>query len=218
MTSGNKVPLWLKVLFTAFMLVLVPAYTHFYGGLVFLWFCDVALFTVLLGLWIESALLVSMAAVGITVIQLGFVVDFSYRLVAGSDLLGLSGFLFDPSRPLWLRGLSLYHVWFPALVLWLVSRLRYRNAAWFSQSMLCWALLLVTYLAVDDPRGRAGNVNWLFGLGQEATAVGVSREIWLIFLMFLFPLAVYFPTHAALGRLFPAGGGKEVEDRGSDRR
>jgi hypothetical protein len=196
------VPLPLKAAFTAFLLVLVPAYLHFYGGLVFLWFCDVALFTVLVGLWIESALLISMAAVSITLIQLGFVVDLSYHLILGAPLLGLSAFMFDTHRPLWLRGLSLYHIWFPVLVVWLVSRLGYRRNAWFFQSMLCWAFLLTTYLAVDAPTGRAGNVNWIFGLGQDASSVGVSRELWLIFLMFFLPVAVYFPTHLTLARFF----------------
>ena len=39
----NRVPLWLKLIFTAFMFVLVPVYWYYYGPTNFLYFCDVSL-------------------------------------------------------------------------------------------------------------------------------------------------------------------------------
>jgi hypothetical protein len=39
----SRLPLWLKVLYTAFAGVLVPYYWRTYGALNFLYFCDVAL-------------------------------------------------------------------------------------------------------------------------------------------------------------------------------
>jgi hypothetical protein len=41
---ANRLPLALKLVYTAFMAVLVPVYWHYYGPTNFLYFCDVALF------------------------------------------------------------------------------------------------------------------------------------------------------------------------------
>ena len=60
--ASNRMPLWLKLAYTAFMAVLVPVYWHYYGPTNF---CDLALLITLVGIWIESPLLVSMCAVGI---------------------------------------------------------------------------------------------------------------------------------------------------------
>src|SRR5436853_4057131 len=74
--STTRIPLYLKLLLTAFVAVLVPFYLHAYGPTNFLYFCDVALLMTLAALWLESPLLVSMAAVGITLPQTLWVVDF----------------------------------------------------------------------------------------------------------------------------------------------
>src|SRR5215468_2185747 len=76
----GRIPLWLKLAYTAFMAVLVPIYLHNYGPTNFLYFCDVALIITLVGIWIESPLLVSMCAVGILAPQTLWVVDFLTRL------------------------------------------------------------------------------------------------------------------------------------------
>ena len=52
------------------MAVLVPVYWYYYGPTNFLYFCDVALFLTLAGIWLESPLLVSMCAVGIVAPQI----------------------------------------------------------------------------------------------------------------------------------------------------
>ena len=75
-SSANRLPLWLKLVYTAFMAVLVPVYWHYYGPTNFLYFCDVALILTLIGIWLESPLLVSMCAVGILLPQALWVVDF----------------------------------------------------------------------------------------------------------------------------------------------
>ena len=62
--AARRIPLWLKLAYTVFMAVLVPIYLRNYGPTNFLYFCDVALIITLVGIWIESPLLVSMCAVG----------------------------------------------------------------------------------------------------------------------------------------------------------
>ncbi len=90
--ASNRVPLWLKLAYTAFMAVLVPVYWHYYGPTNFLYFCDLALLITLVGIWIESPLLVSMCAVGILAPQALWVADFL------STLAGLT--LDDTLRPM----------------------------------------------------------------------------------------------------------------------
>ena len=43
--TASRVPLGLKLAYTAFMAVLVPVYWRYYGPTNFLYFCDVALFS-----------------------------------------------------------------------------------------------------------------------------------------------------------------------------
>jgi hypothetical protein len=79
--AARRVPLWLKLAYTAFMAVLVPVYLRNYGPTNFLYFCDVALIITLVGIWIESPLLVSMCAVGIIASQTLWVIDFLSNLI-----------------------------------------------------------------------------------------------------------------------------------------
>src|SRR5215470_11977283 len=79
--TARRIPLWLKLAYTAFMAVLVPIYLHNYGPTNFLYFCDVALIITLVGIWIESPFLVSMCAVGIIASQTLWVIDFLSNLI-----------------------------------------------------------------------------------------------------------------------------------------
>ncbi len=87
--ASNRVPLWLKLAYTAFMAVLVPVYWYYYGPTNFLYFCDLALLITLLGIWIESPRLVSMCAVGILAPQALWVADFLSTL-GGLSLIGMT--------------------------------------------------------------------------------------------------------------------------------
>ena len=135
---GGRVPLWLKVAYTAFVAVLAPYYLQQYGALNFLWFCDVALLMTLPALWLESPLLASMGAVGITLPQVLWASDFLVRLCTGQHIVNLTEYMFDPDKPLFVRGLSLFHGWLPFLLLWMVWRLGYDRRALLGQIAVCW--------------------------------------------------------------------------------
>ena len=62
--KNNKIPMTIKMTFSIFMAVLIPFYWQAYGPSNFLYFCDIALFLTLMGLWTENKTLISMAAVG----------------------------------------------------------------------------------------------------------------------------------------------------------
>jgi hypothetical protein len=89
--AARRIPLWLKLAYTAFMAVLVPVYLRNYGPTNFLYFCDVALIITLVGIWIESPLLVSICAVGIIASQTLWVIDFLSNLI-GHPLTGLTDY------------------------------------------------------------------------------------------------------------------------------
>ena len=66
----RRIPMWVKVSYTAFMCVFVPFYWYSYGPTNFLYFCDLALLLMLAGLWTDSALLLSTATTGILIPQI----------------------------------------------------------------------------------------------------------------------------------------------------
>src|SRR5215470_1285160 len=97
--SRRRIPLRVKVAYTAFVAVVVPCYWVTYTPWNFLYFCDIALLATAVGVWIESPLLVSMQAVAITLPQLLWVVDMLCRLVAGLHVTGVTSYMFDPAIP-----------------------------------------------------------------------------------------------------------------------
>ncbi len=189
-----EIPVSLKISYTLFLGVLVAVYLRDYGPGNFLWFSDLALLVLLIALWRESALLSSMAAVGTLVFELGWNFDF----LTGGRLVGGVDYMFDPAMPLYLRGLSLFHVALPVLQIWLIYRLGYDGRALYAQTLAVWIVLPLTYLLTEP----ADNVNWAFGLGGPQSAF--DPLVYLAFLMVALPLVVCVPTHLVLQMLFGA--------------
>lgn len=193
-----EIPLLLKIGYTVFVAILVPIYWWYYGPGNFLWFSDLALFLTLAALWLESPLLASTQAVSVGFLELVWLTDFLARLLFGIEVIGLSGYMFDAKIPLFLRGLSLFHVVLPFLLFWLVWRLGYDARAWLMQSLLAWAVLLACYF-LTNPRE---NVNWVFGWGKEKQRL-LSPFVYLLLLMVFFPGCIYLPTHFLLKLIMP---------------
>ena len=193
----HHLPLWIKLFATAFVAVLAPVYARHYGWANFLWFSDIALFSCVAALWLESPLLASMMTVGVLLLESAWVVDFVWRLLIGRGLLGLTDYMFESRNPRFIRGLSLFHVAMPFLLLWMVSRMGYDRRAWLAQTLLTWGVLLITYFVTrpDD------NINWAFGLGSKPQR-RLPPPVFLVFLMLALPILVYLPTHLVLTRLF----------------
>jgi hypothetical protein len=203
-TPGGRISYWVKVPYTLFIAVLVPCYFVQYGPLNFLWFCDVALFVTLIAVWCEIPLLASMPAVAITLPQLLWVVDFVVRFFTGGPFIDMTEYMFDSKIALPLRGLSLFHGWLPFLLLWLVWRLGYDRRALWAQTLLAWAVLLLSYLLVPNiDIDRAGNVNKVFGPSDAAPQTWMPQIAWVGVLMLAYPLVVYLPTHLLLRWLAP---------------
>lgn len=84
---GQAIPLWLKIGWTLFALVLIPVYWKHYGPANFLWFSDIALFAMIIALWLENALLASMMLLAIALPELAWSGDFFAALLTALMLL-----------------------------------------------------------------------------------------------------------------------------------
>lgn len=203
----SRVPIGLKLAFTAFMAVLIPLYWHNYGPTNFLYFCDVALIVTLIAIWREDALLASMGAVGIVLPQMLWVADFAGNAL-GHPLTGMTDYMFDATFPLLLRSLSLFHGWLPFLLLYLVWTLGYDRRALLCWTALAWVLLLVCFLAMPPPTPEPGltpvNINFVWGMSDRVPQHWVSPHVWFAGLLIGLPLLVFVPTHLALARIMPA--------------
>ena len=204
--SSARVPFPVKIGFSAFMAVLVPVYTYWYGPTNFLYFCDVCLILTLIGIWTESALLISMCAVGILLPQVFWVADFLAH-VAGYSLTGMTDYMFAAEHSLFLRLLSGFHGWLPFLLVFLVWRLGYEQRALVAWTVLAWVLLLVCYFLMPAPQPNPGmtpvNINYVFGVSDTAPQSFVPPLVWFGGLLIGLPVLAFIPTHLALRRFAP---------------
>jgi hypothetical protein len=202
--TAARVPLGLKLAYTAYMAVLIPVYWHYYGPTNFLYFCDVSLIFTLIAIWPENALLISMCAVGILVPQALWVIDFLAN-AAGFSLLGMADYMFNPSYSPFLRVLSLFHGWLPFLLVYLVWKIGYDRRAFLAWTGLAWVLLLVCFFAMPPPMPDPGltpvNINYVWGMSDYAAQTWVPPYVWLAGLLIGLPLLAFAPTHLVLARV-----------------
>lgn len=191
-----KLPLWLKVIYTIFVVVLVPVYWVEHGPSNFLWGSDIALLVTVVALWRENRFFISIMAVGVLLPELVWNIDFIARIIAGGDdVFGLSGtrYMYNPDIPLYVRSLSLFHVFMPAVLIFALLRLGYDSRGLLAQCILAWVVLPVSYFFTDPQR----NINGVFGHG-ETIQTAMPGELYLLLLMVLYPALVYIPTHLIL--------------------
>ena len=203
---ASRLPLWLKLAYTAFMAVLLPVYWANYGPTNFLYFCDVALLITLVGIWIESPLLVSMCAVGILASQALWVVDFLSNLI-GWPLTGMTDYMFAADHSLFLRSLSLFHGWLPFLLVYLVWRLGYDRRGFPAWTVVAWILVLICFFFMPPPRPDPGlapvNINYVWGMSDTVAQTWMPPAAWVAGLIVLLPLLLYAPVHFLLRRVMP---------------
>ena len=204
--AASRVPIWLKVAYTAFMAVLIPVYWYFYGLTNFLYFCDAALILTLIAIWPENALLISMPCVGIVVMQSFWVIDLVLN-AAGYSFTGITDYMFDPSRSVFLRMLSLYHVWLPFLLVYVVWKTGYDRRALPLWTGLAWALLLFCFFVTPPPTTSPGltpvNIDYVWGMSDSAAQHWVPSTVWLAGLMIGLPLFAFLPAHIVLMHAMP---------------
>ncbi len=206
--TTSRLPMVVKIGFTAFMAVLVPYYWIEYGPTNFVYFCDIALFLALAAVWTEKSIYASMAAVGITVPQLLWQVDFLGNLV-GAPLTGMTNYMFNPEISIMGRGLSFFHFWVPILLLGIIYKLGYDRRAFWGWTLTAWVAMLIGYFLLPAPGdaldfvNQPSNVNYVYGMSAEAPQTMMPGWAWLTMMLAGLPILIYAPTHFVLAWLMP---------------
>ncbi len=190
--DGTLIPLWLKLGYTAFVCVTVVVYAAKHPPANFLWFSDITLLGTVPALWLESSLLASTMALAVLLPDVLWNVSFFVQLVRKKGIPGLTDYMFDLAHPRYVRAFSLFHVFMPVLLVWMVMRLGYAPQALLAATLLCWIVLALTYWLTDPKL----NVNWVFGPGARQQRM--APLLYLGLLMVIFPVLVYLPTHLLL--------------------
>jgi hypothetical protein len=117
-------------------------------------------------LWLESPLLCSMQAIGVLFWQFLWQIDFCCRPAPASAPSGRPTTCSTGKLPLFVRGLSLSHLFLPYLLLWLSGAWGSDRRAVWAQTLCAWAVLIVSLRPGREHGGAAGNVNKIFGLSD----------------------------------------------------
>ena len=192
--AGMRIPLWLKIAWSVWLLVWIPFYWQQYGTQNFLYFCDLGNFFIAAALWLESPLLFSWQACGLLLFQTLYTIDLIGALLSGKHIIGGTEYMFDPHVPLPMRLLSLFHILVPPLLLWAIWRLGYDSRGWKYQTLTAWVVVPINYFWRPQY-----DVNWARGLFFREQHV-VPGIVYLLFYLIALPLLVYWPTHLVLHR------------------
>jgi hypothetical protein len=186
-----------KIAYTAFVLLVAVIWWRHYSWRNFLWFSDIAFIGAVPALWLESSAIASVLAVAVLLPEVLWNLDFVARLLTRRRITGLTDYMFEPQRPKLLRGLSLFHVPLPLVLLWLVREYGYDASAGLAGAVLMAAVVLPWSRLVSTPER---NINWTYGLGAHRPAWPAATYVTLLFVAFV--ALVFVPTHVLLQALF----------------
>jgi hypothetical protein len=187
-----RLPLWLKIVWTAWLAIWVPLYWRQYGAQNFLYFCDIGNILVGIALWLESALIFSWVTCGLLLFQSLYTLDLAAALVTGWHVIGGTEYMFDPDLSLAVRLLSLFHVAMPPLLLWAIWQLGYDVRGWKLQTLTAWVVVPINYFWRPEK-----DVNWARGLFFHEQHV-IRGWAYLLLYLIAVPSCVYYPTHLFL--------------------
>jgi hypothetical protein len=190
--AAMRVPLWLKILWTLWVVLWAPLYWRYYGGQNLLYFCDLGNFFVAAALWLESPLLFSWQATGLLLFQSLYTIDLLGAVVSGKHVIGGTEFMFDTRVPLYLRLMSLFHLVMPPLLLWAVRRVGYDKRGWKYQTLTAWVVAPINYFWRPE-----FDINWARGPFSREQHL-LPGWVYLLGYLIVLPLLVYWPTHLAL--------------------
>jgi len=196
-------PNWMRWISLAWFLVWFTAYWRTWGVANFVHLCDVAVILTCIGMWTNSALLISSQAVGVLIVDAAWALDAFWMVFLRRPLFGGDEFLLDARYPLWVRMLTVFHLVMPALLLWGLFCLGYDGRGWPLQ---CAIALPVFILARFTPPDK--NIDFAFTDPFLHRQWGPPPIHVLISWLFMV-ISVYWPTHAALKRLFPRPQGQD---------
>lgn len=189
------IPLWFKIFFTVFSIVILLMNIFVYSWTNVFWFSHTAVFLMLFALWTESSLIGSMAGVGILFFHIFWSALFFIQLLTGLRI-GALNYMFDSSTPMFLRAVSLFHVGMPPLIIWFINNKGYDPRALKYQTGLGVVLIFFSYLLSS----LEANINWVFGPVKPQNAV--PQPLYFLIEIVMIPALVYLPTHKVLKENF----------------
>jgi hypothetical protein len=192
-TKIQRLPSWLKIGWTVWLVVWAPVYWRQYGAQNFLFFCDIGNVLIGVGLWLESPLIFSWVACGLLLFQSLYTVDFVGALIFGRHVIGGTEYMFDSGLPVFVRGLSLFHVVTLPLLLWAILKLGYYARGWKLQTLTAWIVVPINYFWRPQ-----FDVNWARGPFFHEQHL-VPGWVYLVGYLVVMPAVVYWPTHLILG-------------------
>ena len=191
------IPLWFIVVYTAFVAYVMAIWWKNYGWRNFLWFSDIAFIGAVPAMWLGSSPLASVLAVAVLLPEILWNVDLIGRLVLRRRVTGLTDYMFEPERPRLLRGLSLFHVPLPLVLLWMLAAYGYDSRVGLVGAIALAALVLPLSRLVSAPEK---NINWTHGLGTTQSRWPAWAYVLALFAGFV--VIVFVPTDLLLRRLF----------------
>jgi hypothetical protein len=190
------IPEWFKIVYSLAVLAFIVIYWPRYGPRNFLWFSDVALIGAVPAMWLESGLIAGVLACMVLLPEILWNVDYALRLALRRRVTGLTEYMFDQSIPLWLRGVSLFHVPLPLVLVWLVADYGYPAGSLAAAAATGGVVLALSYLFSSPEK----NINGVYGLGGVQHRL--PQPVYLVLLYVGFIGLVFLPTHWLLLRLF----------------
>ena len=192
----NRIPDWLRWLALLWLVVWFPVYWHAWGGANFLHLCDVAVILTCIGLWTNSALLISSQAVSSVVIDTLWALDVAAWLLLHRHFIGGTEYLFDARCPLWIRLLSLFHVIMPGILIWSLSRLGYDRRGLRLQTAIALPVIVASRFVTPEKNLNFALVDPFFQ--RQLGPAPVHLAITYLAVV----LAVYLPTHLLFEHLY----------------
>lgn len=192
------IPEWFKIAYTLAVLAFIVLYWRRYGPANFLWFSDIAFIGAAPAMWLESPLAAGLLACMVLLPEVLWNVDYVLRLLLRRRITGLTEYMFDPSIPLWLRGVSLFHVPLPLVLLWLVAAYGYPAMSLVVSVGVGGLVLILSFLCATPEK----NINWVYGPARVQERL--PRPVYLGLQYVALVALVFVPTHWLLGWLFPA--------------
>ncbi|MGY6588384.1 MAG: hypothetical protein ACXIUB_08870 [Wenzhouxiangella sp.] len=185
-----RLPLALKLVFTAWILLWAPSVITMLGPQNFLWACNLANFFILIGLWLDSRLVLSTQWLMVSLLGLFWTIDVVTAALTGIHPIGGTSYMLDPDFPTSAKFLSLYHVFLPLLTGYTVYRLGYDRRALSWQAALVTLLVPASWWLTEPER----NIN----LAHEAVLIGLGglpTHIYLPVLLVGWIVVLLLPVH-----------------------
>jgi hypothetical protein len=199
----------LKWVALAWLAVWIPAYWRAWGWQNFLHLCDIAVILACVGIIFGNRLLISSQALATIVTGVLWGLDVGWRVAFHHNLIGGTEYLWNPSVPLWVRLLSLFHIGLPILLVVLCARIGYDRRALALQSGIT-----VCVMAISRWMGPAGNLNYAFLDPVFHRALGAAPlHMAIIFVGTV--LVSYLPAHVFLVWKFSGRNNSDRADRWS---